>query len=176
MFLCIYIVLKASSCVTFSMIFTTRAIIICIDSGTRDMICVSLALAIRFFDISINRYTPRIDTAPVMESVNFGDFTENVVYFGYQWPQVWFAGMCQQIWLGVRGSVSVPKWRIASLTFEMSTVLGQQHSFSTHEQMFLWKCQSFWVSKIRKNIYRSNMQVRFELYGDFRCLQVIYST
>ena len=30
------------------------------------------------------------------------------------------------------------------LTFEMLTVLGQQHSFSTHERIFLWKCQSFW--------------------------------
>ena len=30
-----------------------------------------------------------------------------------------------------------------NLTFEMLTVHGQQHSFSTHEQMFLWKCQSF---------------------------------
>ena len=27
------------------------------------------------------------------------------------------------------------------LTFEMLTVRGQQHSFSTHERMFLWKCQ-----------------------------------
>ena len=30
------------------------------------------------------------------------------------------------------------------LTFGMLTVRGQQHSFSTHERMFLWKCQSFW--------------------------------
>ena len=29
------------------------------------------------------------------------------------------------------------------LTFEMLTVRGQQHSFSTHERVFLWKCQSF---------------------------------
>ena len=26
----------------------------------------------------------------------------------------------------------------------MLTVRGQKHSFSTHERMFLWKCQSFW--------------------------------
>ena len=26
------------------------------------------------------------------------------------------------------------------LTFEMLTMRGQQHSFSTHKQMFLWKC------------------------------------
>ena len=58
MFLCTYIVLKASSCVTFSVFFATRASIVCIDSGTCDTIRVSLALAIRFFDISINRYTP----------------------------------------------------------------------------------------------------------------------
>ena len=29
------------------------------------------------------------------------------------------------------------------LTFEMLTVRGKQHSFSTHERMFMWKCQSF---------------------------------
>ena len=53
-----YIVLKANSYVTFSVIFATRASIVCIDSGTRDTIRVSLALVIWFFDISINRYTP----------------------------------------------------------------------------------------------------------------------
>ena len=36
----------------------TRASIICIDSGTCDTICVSSALTIQFFDISMNRYTP----------------------------------------------------------------------------------------------------------------------
>ena len=35
--------------------------------------------------------------------------------FGYRLPQVWFTGMCKQMWLGVRGSLSGPKWRIASL-------------------------------------------------------------
>ena len=58
MFLCTLLVLKARSCVTFNVIFTTRASIVCIDSGTHDTIRVSLALVIRFFDISINRYTP----------------------------------------------------------------------------------------------------------------------
>ena len=29
----------------------------------------------------------------------------------------------------------------------MLTVRGQQHSFSTHERVFLWKCQSFWDKK-----------------------------
>ena len=33
------------------------------------------------------------------------------------------------------------------LTFEMLTVRGRQHSFSTHEWMFLWKCQRFWDKK-----------------------------
>ena len=32
-------------------------------------------------------------------------------------------------------------------TFELWTVCGQQHLFSTHERMFLWKCQSFWGRK-----------------------------
>ena len=29
----------------------------------------------------------------------------------------------------------------------MLTVRGQQHSFSTHERLFMWKCQSFWDRK-----------------------------
>ena len=29
----------------------------------------------------------------------------------------------------------------------MLTARGQQHSFSTHERVFLWKCQSFWDRK-----------------------------
>ena len=33
------------------------------------------------------------------------------------------------------------------LTFEMLTVREQQHIFSTHERMFIWKCQSFWNRK-----------------------------
>ena len=33
------------------------------------------------------------------------------------------------------------------LTFEMLTVRWQQNSFSTHERMFLWKCQIFWDRK-----------------------------
>ena len=36
---------------------------------------------------------------------------------------------------------------LVKLTFEILTVRGQQHSFSTHERMFLWKCQSFWDRK-----------------------------
>ena len=34
-----------------------------------------------------------------------------------------------------------------NLTFDMVTVRGQQHSFSTHERLFLWKCQSLWDRK-----------------------------
>ena len=33
------------------------------------------------------------------------------------------------------------------LTFDMLTVRGQQHSFSTHERVQLWMCQSFWDRK-----------------------------
>ena len=33
------------------------------------------------------------------------------------------------------------------LTFEMLTLRGQQHSFSVHERVFLWKCQNFWDKK-----------------------------
>ena len=33
------------------------------------------------------------------------------------------------------------------LTFEMLTMRGHQHSFSTHERLFLWKCQSFFEAE-----------------------------
>ena len=33
------------------------------------------------------------------------------------------------------------------LAFEMLTVLGKQHSFLTHERVFLGQCQSFWDRK-----------------------------
>ena len=33
------------------------------------------------------------------------------------------------------------------LTFDMLTVRGLQHLFSTHERVFLWKCRSFWDRK-----------------------------
>ena len=33
------------------------------------------------------------------------------------------------------------------MKFELLTAHGQQHSFWTHERMFLWKCQSFWDRK-----------------------------
>ena len=33
------------------------------------------------------------------------------------------------------------------LTFDMLTVRGQRHAFSTHERVFLWKCQRFWDRK-----------------------------
>ena len=33
------------------------------------------------------------------------------------------------------------------LTFDMLTVRGQQHSFTTHERVFLWKCPDFWDRK-----------------------------
>ena len=34
-------------------------------------------------------------------------------------------------------------------TFEMLTARGRHHSFSAHERMFSWKCQSFWDRKGR---------------------------
>ena len=40
------------------------------------------------------------------------------------------------------GLVSLIFFKV-KFTFEMLTLRGQQHSISTHERMFLWKCQSF---------------------------------
>ena len=36
---------------------------------------------------------------------------------------------------------------VVKLTFNMVSVRGQQHSFSTHKRVFLWNCQSFWDRK-----------------------------
>ena len=44
------------------------------------------------------------------------------------------------------GSNSIDIFEV-KLTFEMLTVCGQQHSFSTQERVLLWKCQSFWDRK-----------------------------
>ena len=46
-------------------------------------------------------------------------------------------------------TILVEEYFEVKLTFEMLTVHGQQHSFSTHEYMLLWKCQSFWEKMSR---------------------------
>ena len=45
-------------------------------------------------------------------------------------------------------------------------------SYITQEAYFLFTIA---VSKIMVNIYMSDIQVIFQLYGHFKCLQVIYS-
>ena len=42
----------------YCLIFATRGNIVCIDTGTCDTICISFTLAIRYIDVSVNRYTP----------------------------------------------------------------------------------------------------------------------
>ena len=64
--------------------------------------------------------------------LNFGGFTDNVIYFSYWWPWVWFAGMCQQMWLGVRASVSGPEWRIASLNSFLMLLIDTKMFFFKH--------------------------------------------
>ena len=51
-----------------------------------------------------------------------------------------------------------------TLTFELLTVRGQQHSFSTQERMFLWKCQSFWDRKCldRGGTRTANLRIHAE--------------
>ena len=53
------------------------------------------------------------------------------------------------------------------LTFEMLTVRGQQHSFSTHERMFLWKYQSFWDRKYLapRGTRAPNLQIHAEIFN-----------
>ena len=41
----------------YCLISATRGNIVCIDTGTYDTICISLTLAIRYIDVSVNRYT-----------------------------------------------------------------------------------------------------------------------
>ena len=50
------------------------------------------------------------------------------------------------------------------LTFEMLTVRGQQHSFSTHERVFLGKCQSLWDRKCLdlRRTRTSNLRIHAE--------------
>ena len=79
--------------------------------------------------------------------------TENVsTWEGLETPTFGFMPNDLTIWaIGARhllshvlntGSGGIDIFEV-KLTFEMLTVRGQQHSFSTHEWVFLWKCQSF---------------------------------
>ena len=49
------------------------------------------------------------------------------------------------LWIGNAKKDTVNHWVIfrVKLTFELLTVLRQQHSISTHERMFVWKCRRF---------------------------------
>ena len=53
------------------------------------------------------------------------------------------------------------------VTFEMLAVRRQQHSFSTHERMFLWKCQSFWDRKCLylRGTRTPNLRIHAECYN-----------
>ena len=42
----------------YCLISVTRGNIVCIDTGTYDRICISFTPAIRYIDVSVNRYTP----------------------------------------------------------------------------------------------------------------------
>ena len=46
---------------------------------------------------------------------------------------------------------------VVKLSFEMLTAHRQQHSLSTHERMFLWKCQSFRNTDKRTNLVDSRV-------------------
>ena len=68
--------------------------------------------------------------------------------YGYTWINhfLWDAITHQALWLNRRCVDDMDGFEV-KLTFEMLTVRGQQHSFSTQERVFLWKCQSFWDRK-----------------------------
>ena len=51
--------------------------------------------------------------------------------------------MLQRALLFVEENTQIYRYSYVKLTFEMLTVHGQQHSFSTRKQMFFRKCQSF---------------------------------
>ena len=59
------------------------------------------------------------------------------------WPRVY---RCQTSVLFNNGSGGIDIFEV-KLTFKMLTVRWQQHSFSTHERMFLWNYHSFWDRK-----------------------------
>ena len=55
------------------------------------------------------------------------------------------------------------------LTLEMLTVHGQQHSFSTHERVFLRKCQSFETENVSTRMRRTrtpNLRIHAVCYDD----------
>ena len=52
----------------------------------------------------------------------------------------------------------------------MLTVPGQQHSFSTHEGVLLWKCQSFWDKTRCNGILRIISSTKHTHWTDIVCL------
>ena len=83
--------------------------------------------------------------------------TEDVLTWGGLEPQLRIHAECSN-YLSYQGQTFVAvscflilalgyKFFLVKLTFGMLTVRGQQRSFSTHERIFLWNCQSFWDRK-----------------------------
>ena len=68
---------------------------------------------------------------------NFGDFTQGVVYFGYQWPWVWCAHTCQHVWVEHWGIYESLKWCLTILTFWSVFPSILLHIFSRRPSLFL---------------------------------------
>ena len=68
--------------------------------------------------------------------------------------------------------MSSAKWRPSCLGLNVLTIDAAMYMAMGHDSWLIQILKSISVSKIRKNIYRSDVQVTFELYGHFRWLQV----
>ena len=65
----------------------------------------------------------------------------------------------------------------------MDELWGGQYELEISPIFYLWDCitvynmmwELYAMLKIRKNIYSSHVQVTFERYDNFRCVQDLYS-
>ena len=94
---------------------------------------VTLCMYCMYINVGIRRKTIKMqELRGNMESIN-------------RWRSWFITNKIHQF----KTTLMMENWYVfeLKLTFEMLTVRGQQHSFSTHERVFLWKCQSFWDRK-----------------------------
>ena len=65
------------------------------------------------------------------------EYSNHLSYHGQTFaaPCFWILALAVKIFFKVK------------LTFQMLTLCGQQHSFSTHKRLCMWKWQSFWDRK-----------------------------
>ena len=108
---------------------------------------------VNMWNVNCSRATAFIFDTRSCESANFFETGNISIWGGLEPPTFRFMPNALTIWaIRARHLLShvFEYWLWwyrhffqVKLAFEMLTVRRQQHSFSTHDRMFVWKCQSF---------------------------------